>query len=94
MKSIEENTEKLDLLERTVLVEEKQKNRLKAIALEKEREIAQSKKRQLLEGHAPTSAAMLDEEDNNRRELLDAMNRDSNPSNGPVVKVLSNVHGN
>ena len=94
MKSIEENTEQLDLLERTLMVEEKQKQRLKALALQKERDIEECNRRQLYEGHSTTSAAKMDQEDTYRKELLDDMVKDATPSNAPIVKVLTNVHGN
>ena len=93
MKCIEENTEKLDLLERTLMVEEKQKQRLQALALQKEKEIEESKRRQLFEAHTSTSAAMMDQEDAHRKELVDTMIKDSTPSNAPIVKVLTNVNG-
>ena len=94
MKSIEENTEKLDLLERTLQVEQKQKKRLEAIAIQKQQQMEEANRRQLLEGHSTSSAAVLDQEDAQRKELVDAMIRESTPSNASVVKVLTNVHGN
>ena len=93
MKSIEENTEKLDLLERTVIVEQKQKQRLEALALEQQQQIENAKKRQLFEGHATTSTPILDQEDAHRKELVDTMVRECSSSQGPIVKVLTNVNG-
>ena len=94
MKSIEENTEKLDLLERTLLVEEKQKKRLQSLAIQNEKEHEEANTKQLFEGHTTTTPTILQQEDVKRKELLDTMIRESTPSNGPVVKVLTSVHGN
>ena len=93
MKSIEENTEKLDLLERTLQVEMKQKKRMEALNVQKNKEVEERNRQQLFEGQTSTPSTILDQEDANRKVLLDAMIRDSTPSNGPVVKVLTNVHG-
>ena len=94
MHSIQENTEKLDLLERTLLVEHKQKKRLEAIAIEKQKEIEEAHRRQMLEGFTNSTAAVLDQEEVQRKELMDSMVRDSTPSNAPVVKILTNINGN
>ena len=39
-------------------------------------------------------SSILDLEDIQRKELVDTMVKTSTPSNGPVVKVLTNVQGN
>ena len=91
---IEETTEKLDLLERTLIVENKQRNRLEALSLQKQKKNEEDDRKQLLDGHTTTPPAILDQEDAQRKVLVEAMIRESTPSNGPVVKVLTNVHGN
>ena len=93
MKLIEENTEQLDLLERTLIVEEKQKKRLQALALQKQQENEDFQRRQLFEGHTTTPTTVLEQEEAQRKELLDTMVRESTHSNGTVVKVLTNLHG-
>lgn len=93
MKSIEENTEKLDLLERTLTLENNQKKRLQAIALKKQQELDESNRRDLFEGHTTSTAALLNQEESHRKELMDTMIRESTSSNSTVVKVLTSVNG-
>lgn len=92
---IEENTEKLDLLERTLAVEEKQKKRFEQMIKEKEKEKEEALRRQLYEGSTASmsSSSILDKEDDQRKALMDALVRESS-SNAPVVKVLTNIQGN
>ena len=92
MTFIEENTERLVLLEKTLILEEKQKRRLQDLSLEKHKETEEARRMQLYEGN-PASIAILDEEDTQRKLLVDSMVRNSTTSNGPVVKVLTNVQG-
>ena len=92
MQSIEENTEQLDLLERTLLVEQKQKKRLEVIALQKQQQMEESNRRKMFEGKVTTTPTALDEEEAQRKDLVDTMIKDCT-SNSPVVKVLTNVHG-
>ena len=54
----------------------------------------EANRKQLLEGQVTTTASALDLEEAQRKELVDTMVRESAPSNAPVVKVLTNVHGN
>ena len=58
---------------------------------EKEREEANMAL--LYQGMSTTTTSLLDQEDAQRKELMDALVRDSTPSNAPVVKVLTNVQG-
>lgn len=91
---IEENTEQLDLLQKTLEVEQRQKNRLLQISLQKERENENEKRKNLLDGTSTTTNSLLDQEDTTRKELVQAMVENSNQCNGPVVKVLTNLQGN
>lgn len=95
MKSIEENTERMDLLEKTLEVEEKQKKRLLDLTLQKEKELEKAHQNKLFEGNYSTNASVLDEEENQRKQLIDAMvsNNSNTSSNGPVVRVLTNIQG-
>lgn len=92
MKAIEEHSERLDLLERTLAIEEKQKKRQMEFALMKHQEKEKNQNINLYEGASCSS--LLDEEDAQRKKLLDNMVQNSTNSNGPIVKVLTNVQGN
>lgn len=89
---IEENTEKLDLLEKTLALEQKQNSRLEDMIKQKEKEREQAMRQQLYEGSSPTTTSILNLEDAQRKGLMDALIRDSTP-NAPVVKVLNNIQG-
>ena len=93
MKCIEEYTERLDLLERTLAVEEKRRKRLLELSLAQQKEREKAQRLELIEGN-PTSNSLLNQEDTQRKQLVDNMVQNSSPSNGPIVKVLTNVQGN
>ena len=90
---IEENTERLDLLEKSLQVEQRQKKRLEDLSKQQEKEREEASRRELYDGNKNTTLSNINEEEDQRKELVDAMIRHANPSNGPVVKVLTNVHG-
>lgn len=92
MSSIQENTERLELLKRTFLVEERQKKRIQEMVLLREKEKKKEELQNLLKQSA-TSNAMFEQEENQRKILVEAMVKSANPSNGPIVKVLNNVQG-
>ena len=97
MKCIEENTERLDLLQKTLLLEEKQKKRLLDLSLEKKNEIVAGNLQKLYEGNNSTNISnttnILDREEAQAKELVNYMVQNSTPSIAPVVKVLTNVQG-
>lgn len=93
-KCIEENTERLDLLTKTLLVEERQKKRLQELSMKEQKESEEANRRQLFEGTNPnTPPSILDQEEANRKELMTEMIRHSSPSDGPAIKVLNNIQG-
>lgn len=92
MKSIEENTERLDLLQKTLAVEEKQKKRLLEVSNNKKKELEESNQKKLYEVNCATTS-ILDQEDSHRKELVENMVQNSAPSLTPVVKVMTNVQG-
>ena len=59
--------------------------------MQNERESQEQKKRDLFEGN--TTANTINQDEVQRKVLLDDMVRNSTSSNAPVVKVLTNVHG-
>ena len=91
---IEEYTERLDLLEKTLQLEERQHRRLQDLATQKEKEEEEAKKKELFEGMTNSTLSMLGQEEVQRKELVEAMIQQSTPANGPVVKVLTNIQGN
>ena len=93
MASIEENTERLDLLQRTLSVEEKQKKRLQDLTTLEKKENEQAQRLKMYEGFTSTNST-LDQEEAHRKELVDDMIKHSTPSNTPTVKVLTNLQGN
>ena len=96
MKTIEENTERLDLLQRTLLLEERQNKRLIELSTQKEKEIENDQRKQMYEGYtnSTTTISKLDQEEAQRKLLVDEMVKTSTPSNAPTVKVLTNLQGN
>lgn len=92
MTSIEENTERLDLMQKTFAVEEKQKKRLLEISLQTEKNMEQANQTRLYEG-TTTNDSVLNQEEAHRKELVDAMVQSTTPATAPVVKVLNNVQG-
>lgn len=93
MKCIEENSERLDLLQKTLSLEEKQRKRLLDITLQKQKEIESANQMKLYDGSTATNNSLLDQEDSLRKELADSMNQTSTPALTPVVRVLNNVQG-
>ena len=93
MKCIEENTERMDLLEKTLQVEEKQKKRLLDLTLQREKDQEKANLSKLHEGNMSASTSMLDQEDAQRKHLVDEMVSNTTPSNAPVVRVLTNLQG-
>lgn len=92
MTCIEENTERLDLMQKTLAVEEKQKKRLLEASIRTQNEIQRAKTTQLYEGNSTDS--ILNQEEAHRKELVDLMLHNTTPSITPIVKVLNNVQGN
>lgn len=93
---IEENTERLDLLQKTLAVEIKQSKRLQDIKVQMQKDIAETQRKRLYEGYSAstTTASILDQEDAERRQLLEELAKNSTSSDAPTVKVLNNVQGN
>lgn len=80
------------MLEKTLQLEEKQKKRILDWSIQKDKEKEEAKKKELYEGTRSTTLAMIEGEEAQRKELLNAMIQTTS-SDGPVVKVLTNVHG-
>ena len=94
MKCIEEHNERLDLLQKTLLVEERQKKRLLDLNIEKHNEIEEANQRKLYEGNTNlTTTSMMDQEDSHSQQLLDEMAKASSTINDPAVKVMTYVQG-
>ena len=94
MQSIEENTECLDLLNKTLEVEERQKKRLLEISLKKKKELEEGQMKELFDGFNTTTTSILDQEDAHSKKLVEVMAQNTTPSNGPIVRVVTNVQGN
>ena len=92
MKTIEECNEKLDLLEKALAVEEKQRKRRSDLALQSQREQDESSRQQLQEMN-PTTQSLFEHEEMQRKNLMNSLIHNSSSSDGPVVKVLSNIQG-
>lgn len=90
---LEEDTERLDLLQKSREVEEKQRQRLHNISKQRESLNAEKNRLRLFEENNTTAASILDQEDAIRKQLVDAMVKETNPSNAPVVRVLTNIQG-
>lgn len=94
MKCIEENTERLNLLQKTLELEEKQKKRLLEISLQKRKENEDCQRKQMCDDYSNTTTTMLNEEEAIRKSLVDEMVKTCTPANAPTVKVLTNLQGN
>ena len=92
MQSIEENTERLDLLQKSLAVEQKQKQRLFELSNNKKKELEEANRKRLYEVNCATTS-ILDQEDSHRKELVENMVQNSATSLTPVVKVMTNVQG-
>ena len=93
MKNMEECTEKMDLLEKTDAVEEKKKKRLLELALTKQKDQESAKQLNLYDGGSVNNS-LLNQEESQRKLVVEYMIRNSTPSNQPIVKCLTNVQGN
>lgn len=95
MQFIEENTERIELLEKNVALEQRQRQRKLDISIQKQKDLEEARSLALYEGTFNSSTSVLEQEEAVRKELVDAMvsTTSSSPSNGPVVKVLTNVQG-
>ena len=93
MECIAENSERIDLFEKTVALEQRQKKRMMDLSIQKQKELDQANSLALYEGTFNSSTSVLEQEEAVRKELVEAMVHSSTPSNGPVVKVLTNVQG-
>lgn len=93
MKCIEENTERLDLLQKTLSLEEKQKKRLKDMNIEREKQVQDEKIQKLYDGNGNSNSSVLDQEEALRKQLVDTMIQSATPATTPVVRVLTNVQG-
>lgn len=92
MLGIEECSEKLNFLEKTLAIEERQNKRRLELSQEKEKEQDESSSQQLCGIH-PSTQTVLDQEEALRKKLVDSMVQNTSSSNTPVVKVLTNLQG-
>ena len=92
MASIEENTERLDLMQKTLAIEEKQKKRVQEAIIQKQKQIEEANRMQLYEGNTNINS-ILTQEEAHRKQLVDVMMNNANPSIAPIVKVVNNVQG-
>ena len=90
MKCIEENYERLDLLEKTLALEEKQNKRLLDINIQEEKEMEEEN---IVKLYTTTINTPLDEEDSARKELVESMAQNSTPALSPIIRNLTNVQG-
>lgn len=94
MTYIEENTERLDLMVKTLALEEKQKKRLLEASMQQQKEKEESNRFQLYEGNTnSTTTSMLQQEEAHRKELIDVMQQNVTPATAPIVRVVANVQG-
>ena len=91
MQSIAENTERLDLLKRTLQVEERQKKRLLDLTNQRKKEMEEADRKNFLEGNLNT--VNFQKEEAERDQLIREMVQNSSKSDGPAVKVLVNIQG-
>ena len=91
MTSIQEYSERMDLLQKTAMVEEKQEKRIMELQAQKQKKMQEDKMLNLLS--SGTSSSVLDQEDIQRKMLLDSMVKAATPSTTPMVRVLNNTQG-
>lgn len=93
MTLIEENTEMIDLWQKTLEVENRQKKRMVDMSSLKEKEKEMEKEAELLQGNSSSHYA-LEQEESQRKTLVDDMIHKSNSNIGSVVKVLAHTQSN
>lgn len=94
MKCIEENSERLNLMEKTLLLEQKQKKRMIDLTKQEEKDIETATRRRLYDGYSSNvNSSILDQEEAQRKELVKEMVETSTPLIEPAVRVLQNVQG-
>ena len=91
MKCIEENSQRIDLLQKTLALEDRQNLRIYEMNFQKKREMETAKNSKLIDGGINDS--ILDQEEAQGRELVHSMVQSSTPTIAPVVRVLTNVQG-
>ena len=91
MTSIEEYSERMDLLQKTAMVEEKQKKRIMEMEAQKQKKNNEEKMLNLLS--SGTSSSVLEQEDAHRKMLQDSMVKSATPLTTPIVRVLNNTQG-
>lgn len=93
MDNIKDSSEKMDLLQKTADIDNRQKLRKKQM----EEEVAKEKEKErdaALVLNQRTSESILNREEAHRKLLVAEMIEKSNEAQGPVVKVLANIQGN
>ena len=94
MKCIEENSEQLDLLHKTLSLEAKQRKRLLQLTIEQDKQIEAAKNIRLHNGNGYNpNSQVLDKEEAEGKELVRSMVQNASPAIAPVVRVLTNVQG-
>ena len=89
MESITENIERLDLLQRSLMLEEKQKKRLLDLAIQKKKEIEEADRKTLIERNVINTSFLEKEEEKTNQLVRDMVQK----SDGPAVKVLTHIQG-
>lgn len=93
MANISDHSEKLNLFEKTLEIEERQNQRAHEQNTLEETEKERERVQNLMSGNS-TMASVLEQEDVTRNELVHEMNINANNDNlKPVVKVLTNISG-
>lgn len=82
----------MELLQKTLEVEQRQKQRASEISLMRKKEEEKQKELDLMTENDPASNFALDQEENQRRALLDNMSQNSTPAVASIVKVLNHSH--
>ena len=94
MEAIEDNTEKLALLQKTLALyfRQQQRDQAKKDLIKKQKE--EEYFRKIKEGSRPTPPSQLDLEDSHRRSLINDLKDNSDEILKPAVKFLTNIQGN
>lgn len=93
MSFIEENTELVELLKKTLEVEKKQEKRLSDLSEIKRMEELKQQEISLLDKTKTSPNCVLEQEEAHRNLLVEDMLQKSNSVVGPIVKVVAHTQG-
>lgn len=91
--NITDHSEKLDLLEKTLAIEERQNKRAHEQNAILDAKQEQERIKNMMDGNSSTMESVLEQEEKQRKQLVHDMNVNLTETTKPIVKVLTNLQG-